>query len=156
MALALGSRRSTIAAVASAVAAMAIAISVNSRGCDVTEPGPEDSVHNLIAAIKADDVDTVLELLSPATRSRLEDEARRATDYVGAATRFAARDLISLSSAQVNAQTSWPSELVVVEQGADRAKVLVVSEHDRAHIELVRVDGLWRIDLPDYPPRIER
>lgn len=146
-----GSRRSTIAAVTSAVAAMAIAVAVAGRSCRVREPGPEITVRDMLQAAKTGDVDTVYELLSPRTRSRIEIEAKRATDYVGAATRFAPKDLISIATIEA-AETPL---ITVVEEQSDRAVVLVVSEAGRAHVDLVRVDGVWRIDLPAYGP-IER
>jgi len=148
MALALGSRRSTLAAVTSAVAAMAVAGAVAGRSCRVTEPGPEVTVRDLLQAIKTGDVDTAYQLLSPGTRARLDVEAKRATDYVGAAVRYTAKDLVSISSFD-NAE---PSDITVVEEHGDRAVVYVASVSGGGRIELVRVDGAWRIDLPQYGP----
>lgn len=148
MALALGSRRSTIAALFSAVAALAVALAVGGRSCGVDEPGPEVTVRDLLQAAKAEDVDTIYELLSPATRTRLEDEARRATDYVGAATRYTAKDLISVGR---YSDVPRAIDLLVLEQTGERAVVLVVSGADRDRISLVRVNGAWKIDMPDFP-----
>jgi hypothetical protein len=145
MALALGSRRSTIAAVTSAVAAMAVAIAVVSYR--VTEPGPDDAVRDLLRAAQAGDVDLVYELLGPTTRSRLEQEAKRSTDYVGAATRYTAKDLVSIGTSD---NIPPPTDITVVDKSGDRARVLVVSEAGRAYLDLVRVDEVWRIELPEY------
>lgn len=147
MALALGSRRSTLAAVTSAVAAMAVAAAVAGRSCRVTQPGPEVAVRDLIQAIKTGDRETAFTLLSPSTHARLEVEAKRATDYVGAAVRFSAKDLVSISSF---ADGAVPSEITVVEEHNDHAVVYVASAAGGGRIELIRVDGLWRIDLPQY------
>jgi cysteine synthase len=150
MALALGSRRSTIAAVASALAAMALAAAVAGRSCGVSQPGPEAAVRDMLHAAKSGDRDTVFELLSPATRSRLEVEAKRATDYVGAAVRFSAKDLLSIGNSEGIAA---PKAITLVDESGDRARVLVVSaDGDRSYIDLVRLDGLWRIDIPAYGP----
>jgi hypothetical protein len=148
MALALGSRRSTVAAVASALAAMAIAAAVAGRSCRVTEPGPEAAVRDFVQAAKTGDRDTVFALLSPATHARLEVEAKRATDYVGAAVRYSAKDLVSIG----NFETAAPTDITVVEEHGDRAVVYIASVAGGARIDLVRVDGLWRIDLPGYGP----
>jgi len=147
VALALGSRRSTLAAVTSAVAAMAVAAAVAGRSCRVTEPGPDVTVRDLLQAIKNGDRDTAYQLLSPATRARLDVEAKRATDYVGAAVRFSAKDLLSLSSIGPE-----PSDITVIEEHGDRAVVYVASVSGGGRIELVRADGGWRIDLPQYGP----
>ncbi len=151
MALALGSRRSTLAAVASAVAAMAVAAAVAGRSCRVTQPGPEVAVRDLLQAIKTNDVDTAFALLSPSTRGRMDVEAKRATDYVGAAVRYSAKDLISISSF---GDSPIPNDITVVEEHGDRAVVYVASASGGGRIELVRVEGLWRIDLPSYGPLV--
>ncbi|HET7502461.1 MAG TPA: hypothetical protein VFK02_15685 [Kofleriaceae bacterium] len=147
MALALTSRRSTLAAVASALAAMALAAAVAGRSCRVTQPGPELAVRDLIQAAKTDDHDAVFELLTPATRDRLEAEARRATDMVGASQRYTARDLISIGRSEGVAD---PTDITVLEEHGDRAVVEIVSPSVRARIELVKLEGRWRIELPQY------
>jgi hypothetical protein len=146
MALALTSRRSTLAAVASALAAMALAAAVAGRSCRVTQPGPEIAVHDLIQAAKTGDRDRVFELLTPATRERLDAEARRATDLVGASQRYAAKDLISIGGSDI----ADPTDITVVEEHGDRAVVEVVSPVGRGRIDLVKIAGRWRIDLPSY------
>jgi hypothetical protein len=147
MALALTSRRSTLAAVASALAAMALAAAVAGRSCRVTQPGPEAAVRDMIQAAKASDRDAVFELLTPAMRDRLDAEARRATDLVGASQRYTAKDLISIGGSEGVAD---PTDITVLEEHGDRAVVEVVSPAGRARVELVKLGGRWRIDLPRY------
>ncbi len=145
--LALTSRRSTVAAVASALAAMALAAAVAGRSCRVTQPGPEVAVREMLQAAKTGDRETVFLLLSPATRTRLETEAKRATDLVGAATRYTAKDLVSIGSSDGIAA---PTDITVIEEVADRAIVEVVSPAGRSRIELVKAEGRWTIELPQY------
>jgi len=145
--LALPSRRSTVAAVASALAAMALAAAVAGRSCRVTQPGPEVAVREMLQAAKTGDRDIVFELLSPQTRERLEREAKRATDLVGAAVRYSAKDLVSIGSSDGVAP---PTDITVIEERGERAIVEVVSPAGRSRIELVRIDGRWLIDLPSY------
>ena len=147
MGLALPSRRSTVAAVASALAAMALAAAVAGRSCRVTQPGPEVAVREMLQAAKTGDRDIVFSLLSPQTRERLEAEAKRATDLVGAAVRYSAKDLVSIGSSDGVAP---PTDITVIEERGDRAVVEVVSPAGRARIELVKVDSRWLIDLPSY------
>jgi hypothetical protein len=147
MALALTSRRSTVATVASALAAMAVAAAVAGRSCRVSQPGPEAAVRDMLQAAKTGDRDTVFALLTPGTRARLEVEARRATDYVGAAIRFTAKDLVSIGNSD---GTTTPTDITVVEEQGDRAAVLVISPSGRARMDLVRVEGKWRIEIPQY------
>lgn len=147
MGLALTSRRSTVAAVTSALAAMALAAAVAGRSCRVTQPGPEAAVREMLHAAKTGDRDAVFTLLAPATRSRLEVEAKRATDLVGAATRYTAKDLLSIGSSDGIAA---PTDITVLEERGDHATVEVVSPAGRARIELLKVEGRWRIELPQY------
>jgi hypothetical protein len=142
-------RRATLAAVASALAAMALAAAVAGRSCRVSQAGPEAAVRDMLQAAKAGDRARVLDLLAPGTRARLDAEAARATDLVGAGARFTARDLISIGSASSDA----PTDITMVAELDGRAVVEVVSPAGRARIELVRVDGRWLVDLPAYGRR---
>ena len=136
-----------LAAVASALAAIALAAAVAGRSCRVTEPGPEAAVRDMIQAAKTGDRDLVFELLSPATRARLAAEAKRATDLVGASQRYTAKDLISIGSSDGAAD---PTDITVLEEHVDRAVVEVVSAAGRSRIELVKLANRWRVDLPQY------
>src|SRR5688500_17229047 len=118
MALALTSRRSTIAAVASALAAMAVAAAVAGRSCRVSQPGPEGAVRDMLQAAKTGDRETVFAMLTPQTQARLEVEARRATDLVGASIRYTAKDLVSIGSSD---NIAAPTDITVIEEGEKRA-----------------------------------
>jgi len=147
VALALGTRRSTIAAIASALAAIALAAAVAGRSCRVRQPGPEVTVRDLIQAAKAGDRDTVFALLTPATRARLDAEAKRSTDLVGGAVRYGAKDLISIGASEGIPE---PTDITVLEEEGDRAIVEVVSPAGRSRVELRRIDGGWHVDIPSY------
>lgn len=145
--LALPSRRSTVAAVASTLAAMTLAAAVAGRSCRVRQPGPEAAVREMLQAAKTGDHDAAFALLTPQTRTRLETFAKRATDLVGAAQRYTAKDLLSIGSSDGVAP---PTDITVLEERGDRAIVEVVSPAGRSRVELVKVEGRWRIDLPQY------
>jgi hypothetical protein len=147
MAIALTSRRTTIAAVTSAVAAAALAAAVAGRSCTVSTPGPDAVVHDLLAAAKAQDRHAVFELLSPNTRKHIEERAKHATDLVGSSTRFTAIDLLSIGIAEPG---SSPTDITTIEQLGDHAVVEVVSPEGRARLSVIEVEGRWLIDLPGY------
>jgi hypothetical protein len=136
-----------VAAIASILAAVAVAAAVAGRSCRVSQPGPEAAVRDMLQAAKAGDRNTVFELLAPATRARLEAQARRATDLVGASRRYTAKDLVSIGSSE---DVAAPTDITVIEQRGDRAVVEVVSPAGRSRMQLVRVDGRWRIEIPQY------
>ena len=147
MALALTSRRSTVATILSALAAMAIAAAVAGRSCRVSQPGPEAAVRDLLQAVKTGDRDAVFVLLAPETRARLDAAAARATDYVGASIRFTSKDLVSIGNYDV---TTAPTDITVLDERGDRAVVQVISPLGRSRIDLVRIEGQWRIEIPQY------
>jgi len=128
---------------------MALAIAVAGRSCRVTQPGPEVTVRDMIQAAKAGDREMVFELLTPATRARLDAEAKHATDLVGAAVRYTAKDLISIGSSD---GVATATDITVLEQRGDHAVVELVSPAGRSRIALDKIDGRWRIDLPQPSP----
>jgi hypothetical protein len=89
----------------------------------------------------------VYQLLAPATQQRLEAEAKRATDLVGATQRYAAKDLISIGASEGVAP---PTDITVLEERGDRATVQIVSPAGRSLLQLVRIAGRWRVDIPAY------
>lgn len=145
MALALTQRRRTAAAAVSVIAAVALAVAVVGRGCGVTDPGPEAAVRGLIAAANEGDRAAVFALLSPATQAALEARAQRATELVGSNVRYTALDLIAIGSAE---DVPAPSAIEVVEERGDRAVVEITSGTGRSRLDVVRIDGRWKIDLP--------
>jgi hypothetical protein len=126
---------------------MALAAAVAGRSCRVSQPGPEVSVREMLQAARNGDRDTVYELLAPSTQEALAREAMRATDLVGASTRFSPKDLVSVGSSE---GVAAPTDLTVLEERGDHAVVEVVSPSGRSRVELVRVNGHWRIELPGY------
>ena len=147
MALALTGRRRNAAAAVSVLAAVALAIAAVGRGCRVREPGPEAAVRSLIAASNAGDKKAVYALLTPATQSRLEERAQRATELVGSNVRYTALDLIAIGSAE---DVPAPTEINVISSDGAHAVVEIVSSAGRARLDLHKVEGRWRIDLPGY------
>ena len=147
MALALGSRRTTIAAIASALAALALAFGVVGRGCGVEGPGPDECVRDLLTAARAGDRKAVFDLLTPDTQKLLAEHAQDATTKVGASTRYDTLDMISIGAFD---DPPPPTELKVVEQYGDKATVELDTQGNQGRLPLVKIDGRWRIDLTQY------
>jgi acetyl-CoA acetyltransferase len=145
------SKRRAITASASALAAAALFLAVAGRGC-ADDPGPAEAVRALALAASGGDRDAVVELLGPATRERLEREARRATELVGGSKRYEAADLVTLGAAD---ESGLPAELEVRYLDDDRAMVSLGKTPDGAgELLVVRDGGRWLIELPAYshPP----
>ena len=126
---------------------MAVAAAVAGRSCRVSQPGPEAAVRDILQAAKTGDRDTVFDMLAPATRARLEVEAHRATDLVGASIRYTAKDLVSIGASD---NISAPTDITVIEELDDRAIVEMVSPAGRSRMQLVKIEGRWKIDIPEY------
>jgi hypothetical protein len=153
-ALALTGNRRNAAAAISVLAAVALAIAVVGRGCRVREPGPEATVRSMIAASNAGDRKAVFSLLTPDTQARLEERAQRATELVGSNIRYTALDLIAIGSVE---DVPAPTEIRVLKRDLpdiqpDKNHVIVeiVSAAGRSYLDVVKVEGKWRIDLPAY------
>ncbi|HEY5920904.1 MAG TPA: hypothetical protein VIV11_04500 [Kofleriaceae bacterium] len=104
-------------------------------------------MRDLLQAARTNNRDLVFELLTPQTRTRLEAEAKRATDLVGAATRYTAKDLISIGASD---NVAPPTDITVIEQRGDHAVVEIVSAAGRSRLQLYKIEGRWRVDLPQY------
>jgi hypothetical protein len=126
---------------------MALAAAVAGRSCSGAPRGPEAAVRHLLEATKAGDRQAIHELLSPQTQGRLRERAGHASNLVGSSIRYSALDLIS-----VNTTSEVPpvTAITTIEQIADHAVVEIVRGAERSRLSLVRVEGQWRIDMPDY------
>lgn len=171
------SRRS-VAVVASALAAMALAAAVAGRGCQVDENTPTGVVQSFADAVRADDRQALYELLGPQTRKALDVAAQRATDLVGGAERFGPLDMIGINqgvevTAPVQIKLERTGELLLEERGdslatarkdgqnAAKATVreqrtsyavveVISASGERSELTVVDIDGQWRIELTGY------
>jgi hypothetical protein len=135
-----------VALAASVLAAAALAAAVAGRSCSVDDDSPEGAVRSFVAAAEAGDRTAVYELLGPATRARLAEAAERATNLAGSTGRYAPLDLISISPI-----AERPKKINLVSRDGDTAVVEVVDASGAAaRLSLVREEGHWRLELPDY------
>jgi hypothetical protein len=141
-----GPRRG-IALAATALAAVALAIGVGGRGCSADDETPEGAVRAFTRAARAGDRETLHQLLGPATRAWLEESARRASQLVNGPTRYAAVDLIAAGRVP-----AAPARIALRDRRRARARVEVVDDlGQRSTIDLVEVEGRWRLELLPRP-----
>lgn len=139
------SRRPAVAAIASVLAAMALAASMAGRGCRMAEDDPIAAVRAFAAAAEAEDHEALYELLGPASQARLEAAARRATDLAGGAHRFGAIDMLSIGKAD----GATLRDFHLVERDEQRAVIEFTGvSGERARLTVMNVNGAWRIELP--------
>lgn len=150
MALALTHGRRTLAAAASLIAAVALALAMAGRGCRMGSDGPEAAVQAMLQAARAGDRQAVFDRLSRATQQALEERARAATDLVGSSVRYTPLELVSIGASD---DEPAPRQVRVVSETGDRAVVEVTSATGSGRIDLVREDDAWRIHLPAYGAR---
>jgi len=136
--------RRGVALGATALAAVALAAAVGGRGCGGADRTPDGAVRAFAAAARAGDRETMLELLGPKTRAWLADSAARGGRMVGGSHGWSAVDLIGTGP------TSGAARIAVRSQGGGVARVDVVDEQgNRSDLEVVEVDGRWRVELMD-------
>lgn len=135
-----------VALAASVLAAAALAAAVAGRSCSVDDDSPEGAVRSFVAAAQAGDEAALYELLGPTTRQKLDQAAERATNLAGTTRRYGPLDLVSISES-----VDGPRKIALVSRDGDAAVVeLTAADGASARLDLVREDGHWRIELPDY------
>ncbi|GAB4559519.1 MAG: hypothetical protein Tsb0020_05420 [Haliangiales bacterium] len=162
------SRRRALAALASAIAAVAMATAVAGRGCEVDDDGPVSAVQDFLVAVDTGELASLYDQLGPATQAGLTAEAKRASDLAGGAHRFQAVDMLGIRTSAL----SGPRTLRLIERvrppaaapadgaggssddGAavdERAVVEVQSADGTAgRLYVVSLDGVWRVELPSF------
>jgi len=111
--------------------------------CDRDDP--LQAVERFNRAAEAGARSEVFALIGPATRARLETDAKRAAELSG---RRGVRpeELLAIGWSPRRFRTA---ELRVVARAGDHAEVEVVGEHgEREALSLVRAEGKWKIELP--------
>ena len=141
----LGTRRRLLAALVSVAAAVTLALAVTGRGCAETDSSPERVTRAFVTAARRGDGRVLWELLGPASRARLAALAESATQKAGGARRFAAVDMIDAVE-----RPGTPSlEVSLASRTGGRAIVEVHSPDGSVdRLEVVEVDGHWRVELP--------
>ena len=143
-----GASRRGVALAATALAAVALAAAVAGRGCGSEDATPEGAVRAFAAAARAGNRETMLELLGPRTRTWLAQAAAHGSNMVGGSPGFQPVDLIGAGPPRGAARIAlrW--------QEGRAARVEVVDEQgNRSDLEVVEVDGRWRIELMDQLER---
>lgn len=147
-------RTRVVAAIAAVAVAVTLAAVATGRGCAPVDASPESAARAFVTATRGGDRRAVWVLLGPATKTRLEAEARGATERVGGTRRFAAPEMLMISVGP----TTWaPSGYRVLDGGDGETTAHVEvrgASGQRDVLELTRVDGRWRVELPLSPPVI--
>lgn len=139
-----GASRRGVALAATALAAVALAAAVAGRGCGGDDESPDGAVRAFAAAARAGNRETMIRLLGPRTRAWLADAAARGSRMVGGSRGFQPADLIGAGP------TSGAARIAVRSQEDGVARVEVVDEQgNRSDLEVVEVDGRWRVELLD-------
>lgn len=138
--------RTAVSLGAPLLAAVAISVAVSGRGCADDAGSPESAVTRFVDAARQMDGEAMFAMLGPRTRERLSDAALRATDL--SPRRYSGADMIGFNTSLEDLVVD-DLAIRVVSRDGDRAEVELRDRRGRAHrLELVQVDGEWRIELP--------
>ncbi len=136
----------TVRNVAAGVAALALAVAAL-PGCQSRDLPPDATYRALVRAVAEKDEGAAWELLSSATRRRLEERARVAA---AAAPGVVAPDARSLLVGDAALAVRPPRAITVASAAPDRTVLRVEPPGGPAQdVVLVREGGAWRVDLPD-------
>ncbi len=126
-------------------AAIAAALLVLLPACQRELP-PDATYRALVRAMADRDEAAAWDLLSAATRARLEAKARAAA---ASAPGVVAPRAASLLAGDAQLAVLPPTSIAVVQAGADRAVLRVEAPGSPARdVVLLRERGAWRVDLP--------
>jgi hypothetical protein len=123
------------------VAAVALAAAVAGRGCGGEDETPDGAVRAFASAARAGDRETMLELLGPATRDWLAAAAAHGSQMIGGPGATREIDLLG-------GRGPGPTRISLRSQDGKKALVDVVDERGvRSTVDVVEVDGRWRLEL---------
>lgn len=129
----------------SRLAALGAALSLAIPGCQRDLP-PDAAYRALVRAMSERDEEAAWDLLSSATRSRLEARARAAASAAPGVVPPSARAQLA---GDAPLAVLPPTSIVVTELGPERAVLRVEAPGaEPGQVVLVRERGGWRVDLP--------
>ncbi len=127
------------------LALLGAALSLAVPACQRDLP-PDAAYRALVRAMSERDEKTAWDLLSSATRARLEERARVAAAAAPGVVPARAQALLAGDAALA---VLPPTSITVVEQGPERAVLRVEAPGSEPRdVVLVRERGGWRVDLP--------
>jgi len=129
----------------SRLAGLGLALLLAVPACQRDLP-PDAAYRALVRAMSERDDEAAWNLLSSATRRRLEDQARTAASAAPGVVPASARALLAGDAALA---VLPPTSIAVQESGPDRAVLRVEAPGTKPQeVVLVRERGGWRVDLP--------
>ncbi len=129
----------------SRLAVLGLALLLAVPACQRDLP-PDAAYRALVRAMAERDEDAAWDLLSSATRERLEAKARIAASAAPGVVPPRARVLLAGDAALA---VLPPTSIAVVQSGPDRAVLRVEAPGTKPQdVVLVRERGAWRVDLP--------
>jgi len=117
-------------------------------GCQQRDQAVEDAVRAFLRAAAIGDDQQVYALLTPETQRALQSQAKLASAQTGGRQRFAAQSLLAAS---LTPPRHHLGHIEVLSVEGDRARVKLIDSTGKASEQwsLLRVEGGWRIELPE-------
>ena len=117
-------------------------------GCANEERTPEGTVRQMLRAIESGETEEVYGLLAPQIQKKLEELASLATAQTGGRNHIKPVDLLIIGLNQL--PSDRPLDVKPSQINGDRAKVELVGNKGKTRqtLELIRVEGRWRVLLP--------
>lgn len=142
-------RTRVVATIATVAIALALAAVASGRGCTPVDATPEGTARAFVSAARSGDRRAVWALLGPTTQARLSVAAEGATARVGGTRRYAPEDMLDVRASDGHFA---PSGYHTASDTGGVAQVVLQGPSGQSDtLELVRVDGRWRVELPQAP-----
>ncbi len=121
--------------------------------CGADEPPPVTKAKEFATAVRAGDVEEVLEMMDAAAAERLRDAAQRASDQVGGRRVVAPHEMLQI----VDVDPSFQVAKAELTEGDDSTATVVLTGADGAthDLHLVVEDGEWKVRIGALPPTTE-
>lgn len=116
-------------------------------GCALSDNSPEGAAKQFVRAVAMRDGPRMFEMLAPEAQTKLKKMAELATAQTSGRRRFKPEELLAAGLDQPRYRLS---RVQVEKVSGDRATVALLSAHakERESLELIKIDGHWRIRLP--------
>lgn len=129
-------------------AGISAALAVLVTACGPSDRRPEEAVQLFLKAVQAGKPEEIYELLTPENQNRLKKMAKMATAQTGGSQHFKPYQLIVAGH---STPAHRPGEISLIHEKENRARVKILSQDKKRHeiLNLIRILGHWRIQLPE-------
>lgn len=127
---------------------LVLGLAVLLPGCK-EEPAPVTVAKQFSAAVRAHDIEALLEVVDSRTVAYVEAAAERASDQIGGRRSVEPPEMLQI--VDVDARSSVIKAELLSEDGDSASVRLSGADRSEKEVQLVLEDGAWKVSLPTPP-----